>query len=850
MTIAQGVLDWVDTLPLWQRDLARRVAHAVDLDDGERAEVLALIKSEAGIAVATEVPEPVPLSLEDLPAGASGPVAKLSKYGLLQGVGMVVDDALITFANEGITAVYGPNATGKTSYARGLKALCHTVDTGSKVRGNVYVKGSPPASANVEYELKGTIRQERTALSGEGLRLPGITVFDNACAELYVNDMNAIQYVPGPLLILTRMAHTQNQLRNALEDERRTLMAVTPGYEGLPDETAAGRAVRALNNPGQNPDLRALALITDEERARHEALRAAVAAAEASTALADAAAARADVHEGEDLGVALETLAAHCDAAAAERLRTAAIEDRVARNALRLASEQFEQAPVRGIGSDPWSLLWEAARSFATSHGVPFPPQADERCPLCLQQVDDEVATQLATFEAHVRSDVSAKATAAAAALQRALEDGSPTWADRCRTSLLARMQELNPSLASEIDAYVSAAQNHLQAGQGAPESWGALATTCDDQVRALRTWAEERKAHADQLQETGDAEKLAALRRELRELESRTVLSTRLGEFETWKATVRVVAKIDHVHSALATNKLTSQQRHLAETLIGSALTTALKSELKSLRCDHLPVQVDLDVAKAETSVGLRLVANEPADLSDIVSEGERRAIALAFFLAELTMLPQDAGIIVDDPVSSLDEERRQLIADRLVDEATHRQVIVFTHDLPFLADLQGQAEAAEVPIEVRGIWRLGDDVGQVDQEPPFKAMNLKKRIGVLRQRVQEWDSATPPRSQDEARHRVNQFYSDLRISWERAVEERLFQGVVQRMQRGVKTMSLRHVEITKDHTDMVEAGMTRASFFVHDEPDGAAVPLPGRTDLADDLEMLVDFEKLVPKK
>ena len=209
----------------------------------------------------------------------------------------------------------------------------------------------------------------------------------------------------------------------------------------------------------------------------------------------------------------------------------------------------------------------------------------------------------------------------------------------------------------------------------------------------------------------------------------------------------------------------------------------------------------------KAETSVGLRLVANEPADLSDIVSEGERRAIALAFFLAELTMLPPDAGIIVDDPVSSLDEERRQLIADRLVTEATHRQVIVFTHDLPFLADLQGQAEAAEVPIEVRGIWRLGDDVGQVDQDPPFKAMNLKKRIGVLKQRLQEWDSITP-KSQDEARHRVNGFYSDLRISWERAVEERLFQGVVQRMQRGVKTMSLRHVEITKDHTDMVEAG------------------------------------------
>ena len=475
MTIAQGVLDWVNSLPMWQRDLARRVASTVLLHDDELADVLTLIKAESGVAVAATGPEPVALSLEDLPAGASGPVAKLSKFGLLQGVGMVVDDAQITFAPEGITAVYGPNAAGKTSYAHGLKALCHTVDTGSKVRGNVYVEGSPPASANVEYEVDGSMRQQRTALSGRALRLPGITVFDSACAELYVNDMNAIQYVPGPLLILTRMAHAQDQLRTALENERRTLMAARPGYEDLPDDTAAGRAVRALSEPGQNPDLRALVLITDQERALLEALRAAVAAAEASTALADAAAARADVHEGEDLAVALEALAARCDAMAAERLRSAATEDRVATDALRLASEQFERAPVPGIGSEPWSVLWEAARSFATSHWEPFPPQADGRCPLCLQEVDHEVAAQLATFEAHVRSDVSAKATVAATALQRVLGDASPAWADRCRTSLSARMQELNPSLAGEIDAYVGAARNHLQAGQRCPGILGGV---------------------------------------------------------------------------------------------------------------------------------------------------------------------------------------------------------------------------------------------------------------------------------------------------------------------------------------------------------------------------------------
>jgi energy-coupling factor transporter ATP-binding protein EcfA2 len=363
MTIAEGVLDWIDSLPLWQRDLARRVAHVVELDDDELAQALVLIKADVGIDAPTSVPDPVALTLEDMPAGETGPVARLLKFGLLQGVGMVVDDAQINFANQGITVIYGPNAAGKTSYARGLKALCHTVDRGSRVRGNVYTGGSLPASANVEYDIEGAVRQQRTPLTGEVLRLPGITVFDSACAELYVNDMNAIQYVPGPLLILTRMAHAQGQLRTALEDESRELMASKPGYEGLPEDTMAGSAVRGLIGTEQGPDLRALAQITQEEQGRLEILRAAVTAAEASTALADAASARADAHEGEDLATALEALAARCNASAAAKLGSIATDDQVAKEALQLASEQFERAPVHGIGSDPWSVLWEAARS-------------------------------------------------------------------------------------------------------------------------------------------------------------------------------------------------------------------------------------------------------------------------------------------------------------------------------------------------------------------------------------------------------------------------------------------------------------------------------------------------------
>jgi hypothetical protein len=110
---------------------------------------------------------------------------------------------------------------------------------------------------------------------------------------------------------------------------------------------------------------------------------------------------------------------------------------------------------------------------------------------------------------------------------------------------------------------------------------------------------------------------------------------------------------------------------------------------------------------------------------------------------------------------------------------------------------------------------------------------------------RVQEWDSQPRPRDFDEAWRRVRDFYSDLRTTWERAVEERLFRGVVQRFQRDIKTLKLGDVVITPELVQAIEEGMTRASEFVHDEPPAAATTIPGRTQLAEDLEKLRKFEK-----
>ncbi|MEW5995511.1 MAG: AAA family ATPase [Candidatus Zixiibacteriota bacterium] len=79
------------------------------------------------------------------------------------------------------------------------------------------------------------------------------------------------------------------------------------------------------------------------------------------------------------------------------------------------------------------------------------------------------------------------------------------------------------------------------------------------------------------------------------------------------------------------------------------------------------------------------------------VLSEGERRALSLAAFLAEQSIGGGSGCLVFDDPVSSLDHWWAKVIADRLVEEARSRQVIVFTHDLVFYDKL---CTAVEVSI------------------------------------------------------------------------------------------------------------------------------------------------------
>lgn len=96
-----------------------------------------------------------------------------------------------------------------------------------------------------------------------------------------------------------------------------------------------------------------------------------------------------------------------------------------------------------------------------------------------------------------------------------------------------------------------------------------------------------------------------------------------------------------------------------------------------------------------------------------------------------------------------------------------------------------------------------------------------------------------------------VEDFYSALRQTWERLVEERLLNGVVGRFQPGVKTQSLKSVAVDDADYQKVFFAMAKASNYSgHDHAVARRSSLPGLDEMKKDLDDLRAYDTALGRR
>jgi hypothetical protein len=205
----------------------------------------------------------------------------------------------------------------------------------------------------------------------------------------------------------------------------------------------------------------------------------------------------------------------------------------------------------------------------------------------------------------------------------------------------------------------------------------------------------------------------------------------------------------------------------------------------------------------------------------------------------------------VFDDPVSSLDYKWREGVAQRLVQEAKTRQVIVFTHDVVFLLLLKQFAEQQGVPQLDQHVRQFPRGAGVCTDELPWVAMPVKKKMGYLRNEWQAADKVFRDGDQAAYEKEAKHLYGLLREAWERALEEVLLCGIVERFRPGVQTQHIETIaDITADDCRVLDAAMTKCSKLLHDQAPAARAPVPEPTELLADIAGLGNWVAAIRKR
>lgn len=893
MSVLPQIVAWSHDRPLWQQDALRRLVEQPKLAASDYAALMALCKQEAGLDVG-EI-EPARGLGVDLAGGGApgGPVVRLTKVHSVKNVNALRDDQVLAIAPTGLTVVYGDNGAGKSGYVRVLKQVCRARGARDAVHPNVYADPAGPASATVCFEVvtppsgsAPTVGGGADALPPEALptaeareivwgpgvggpeELAQVSVFDSRSASVYVTEQSSVAYLPSGTDLFPRLVTVVEVVRSTLEQEVAEIDRNLDRFESIPAGTAVFELLANLHVPGARERIDTLVDVTDADRARLVELRAEERRLQADDPMARAKELRRCATRVDQARGRLAVLKRALDASGVAELKAAREALDSARAAADLASGRaFADAPIGGVGSDAWRELWRAARKFAeqgTTPPRPFPvgPADDPRCVLCQQPLDASAAERMERFEEFVRGETRAQVDRAIKELKarvRALEVLAPeSVADKVLleeiaafdSELVELLHECTRQLAARRDGAVAAAQAAV-----APAAWDDFVHVPTGALARLEQLTKRLGDEAANYEATADPDALAKVSKAVREIEARIALEE-LRE--------RIYAEIDRqqrraaLKKALSTTNtagITRRNTEILKEAVTEPLADAFAEHIRALALTHLPVCVTSsggEKGKAFHALALEGKASNRVPTDEVLSEGEHRGIALAAFLAEISLQDSASTVVFDDPVSSMDHGRREFVARRIVEIAKSRPVLVFTHDFVFLLLLQRTADKRVVPVQPRYFRRDGTRAGLIVEDWPWDGQTVKTRLGALKQMAQDFPKlATTDRPRYETEVRV--FYDRLRTTWERAVEEVLFNDAIRRFGKEVQTQRLKNLHrLTEQHLIDLDAGMARTSEWIqgHDHAADLALPVPEPHEAVADLDALERWVKELRKQ
>jgi energy-coupling factor transporter ATP-binding protein EcfA2 len=857
MTAINKIIDWANepSQPLWLKSALRLLLEKNSLEKEDFLLLFRIARLEVGFNDDIKI-EDYEGSISDAGYTYEEHPVVLKKIGPMNNIGLVSNGSFIELPEKGLTVIYGNNGAGKSSYVRVLKNTCLTRGEKPNIRGNIFKEELDLPHVEIEYKVgdKEAITVEWTPDNSEIPDLKAIRVFDSKSANHYIEKEGSLGYKPAGLHLLDQLSTVFQYIKNNSQEAKSRIS--TPWViPKLSVDTPAGRFLELLSKDTTKEQLNS-ELITEDELFELEKLPSKIADLTKNSADKTRKEYEHKISRYTSFSRAFSVPLCLVTDHQADKIEILRKKLLTKLNILEHArNEAFAHHPIQGVGSSAWKALWDAANLYSV---IPYPdrdfPVVDEaKCLLCIQDIGDEASKRLNQFSEFVNSVAQSEKDAAETLFNDSLSDiFTMNFIFDQHSSVINEIAESVEGFREEINYLF---ENILlrkrfitfNINQNRMDIFPDLDTSCLENLSSLIL-----KLSCESVlikEDVGLNQLIEEKNSRLKELNDKKVLTENAENIRKEIFRQKAIDAYSQIERQTNTAKLTRLGTQINTLYVASALEQSFQEELEFFQFNNFSISTKTRGELGNQKLKFEIANTHQVAVSEVASEGEAKCFALAGILAELRTDNRLSCIIFDDPVNSLDHKWTAKVASRMVKESLVRQVIIFTHDIVFLKLI---CEASELidghSFVIKSLDRTRAVSGIVRSTPPWDALTTSKRISYLNVLYRELRKIDQEGTEGEYNDKAGKFYGLLREAWERLIEEKLLNKVVERFSRGIPTQRLRKlIDIEQSDIERVDAAMTKCSALLdgHDTAPSMYQSMPKPDEIMRDIDDIKNYEQ-----
>lgn len=826
--ITEDILNWVATLPKWQQKLSYTLVEKKKITEEELDKIYEIFKVETSLAEGD-------LSSYDIQASfyetEKSHKIKWLGVGNLRGVNKLKLGQFLK-VSDGLNVIYGENGSGKSGYTRLLnKAFISRGD--QEILHNIFSDNPEEVAADFQFSVDNKVEDYHFPEMKDAFAFKSIRNFDSKSASDDMNKESPIDFAPSELSFFDKLLSACVHIQKKLDEERKSLKRDNPLLKHF---TKEGKALEQMKALSANSDIKVLEKVfsvTEDEKKQFEQVK--IERARLTSLDID--------RQILVINQVIETL----DKANSKMelfMRTISAEnieiynnqiDLFKRSSLLQKTDGLSVLKKEGIeylDSPEWNQFIRAAKKYydvISQH---------DKCPLCGNKIEEN--DLIFKYWKYLESDAEKNLKLANAALEN--------------TKNVLQKMDLTFLVESSIqeqwlfENYNSETREICLSFENAKEiikqvleyiEGNASIKPIEFALPDIKGLKSKIVVKRDGLNQNSVNKRISECEKIEQEYNDKTKVIDLIPLITSYVNYLKWDSKAEK--SKIITRGITTKQKNLFEKYVTDDYLRTFEEECRKLNADF---NVEI-VSWGRSGQTLKKLLIRGISPGKVLSEGEQKAISIANFLTEVRMDSRNEGIVLDDPVCSLDHKRRSLIVNRLVEEAKKRQVVVFTHEITFFMELKTVAGKNGVNFEQETIRKHYNEPGDISQIIPWQGMTVKDRTAKLKNDLQDIVLLYHSGNMHSYYYKAKEWCELLRESWERSVEEILFNDAIQRYNPCIQTQRLKKAPFTHDLYSELESGMTECSSWCHDQAIAVNNEYPSAEELKKYIECFENYCK-----